>query len=449
MRGLKMSKHLQNLLLQELLPSAISGDKQIQSVANALTPMLHDLSRSLPNLLIFGRLGNQTPETMLPALQRLTDARNGLKPLSNELVEQLAWQFHVDFRELAKTSEELAAMTKESILWHRLKGTPASMKMAFALFGMPVKIEENNPAIHWASYQLGFNSSVTLDDLQKIISIAKEMAPTRCKLFRIYNDAFDFRPIIWSDGQHWSDGYWSLYSGVNYPDGTGGADDDLIVSFGNKHLFQSEKYIDTPHVIGVARHVTHSAICPYVDRPIWSRSKWGEQYVKNTGFTIGELMSIHWCERITISRIWDETKWSKRKWSISDTWDRKLPTWSMFTPSIAKSQAIYSDNGVWGDINAVYGVPTATILDKPPRWSDFSYSNGEPKSHTIDILERTTQTMSIGVEPVQPLHNIDSLVTNNHSSASKPKQDETWHGNWDERQWWQWFLYSKITEEKI
>lgn len=38
---------------------------------------------------------------MLPPLRRLVEARGSLAAPSEELVERLAWQLHVDFRETA------------------------------------------------------------------------------------------------------------------------------------------------------------------------------------------------------------------------------------------------------------------------------------------------------------------------------------------------------------
>ena len=128
-------------------------------------------------------------------MRRLTQARPGLRDLDIETLESLAWQFHVDFREVARTKEELAGMVLNSIPWHRIKGTPASIYSALALCGFSgITIEEHDPNMPWASYQLGFDEIASVDDLARIVAVCREMQPARCKLWRVYVDDYDMRP---------------------------------------------------------------------------------------------------------------------------------------------------------------------------------------------------------------------------------------------------------------
>ena len=207
--------------LLALLPASISDDPQMRAAAEALAPVLKALSLSIPNLLIFSRLGKQPPDAMSPPLARLTQARGGLKPLSLDELEQLAWQFHVDFREVCTTRDQLAAMVRNSIPWHRIKGTPASIKAALSLCGYSgISIEEDGTGDDWAAYQLGLSEITGLDDVRRIVTICREMQPVRCRLWRMYTPEYDFRPGVWSGPLPtcaWSECWWSNYSGVEVP----------------------------------------------------------------------------------------------------------------------------------------------------------------------------------------------------------------------------------------
>lgn len=139
----------------DLLPSSIAEDSTIKAAAASLDGMLLRTVQSVPNLLIYSRLlltaGRTSPFTLLPALQRIIDASGGLKALSTPELELLAWQFHVDFREVARTDAQLANMVLQAIPWHRIKGTPASIINALALFNYHAAIEEDGAGDHRAT----------------------------------------------------------------------------------------------------------------------------------------------------------------------------------------------------------------------------------------------------------------------------------------------------------
>lgn len=233
-----MAGRLQDTSFISLLPDSIAGDAAIRAAAASLDGVLRSLALSIPNLLIYSRLlltaGRATSFRLLPALQRLIDARGGLKLLSTAELELLAWQFHVDFREVARSDADLAKMILESIPWHRIKGTPAGIKRALALFGYDVGIEEDGEGDRWACYQLDLKNVLALSDVQKVFAVAREMAPVRCRLWRVYNSELDIRPIRLSLGPGLSLGYLSAWSGIPVPDAsdTGGSADDPLVSLG-------------------------------------------------------------------------------------------------------------------------------------------------------------------------------------------------------------------------
>lgn len=135
----------------ELLPSSIAEDTTIASAARALDGVLLRTTLAVPNLLLYARLNRSDTTGMLPALARLTVAGGGLKELGLPELEQLAWQFHVDFRDAATTTEQLTAAIRNSIPWHSIKGTPASLHAALRLFGYAAAIEEDGTGDYWAT----------------------------------------------------------------------------------------------------------------------------------------------------------------------------------------------------------------------------------------------------------------------------------------------------------
>ena len=56
--------------------------------------------------------------------------------LSKPVVDLLAWQWHVDFYELARTLKMKRAMVKGSIPWHRKKGTRWAILKALEMLGV-------------------------------------------------------------------------------------------------------------------------------------------------------------------------------------------------------------------------------------------------------------------------------------------------------------------------
>lgn len=426
-----MPRNLYDTPFCDLLPGSIAEDATIKAAAASLDGMLLRTVQSVPNLLIYSRLlltaGRSASFPLLPALQRIIDASGGLTPLSMSELELLAWQFHVDFREVARTDRQLAEMIVQSIPWHRIKGTPRSIINALSLFDYHAAIEEDGYGDHWATYQLGLPQIADIPTVQKILSIAKEMQPARCRLWRIYTDAFDRRPVIWSGGtrhDRWSDGWWTYYSGVDVPVGPGnGSDDDsdVVVSFGTRNAFQSEAYNpgDACGSFGATTH--YGFLAPYLDRPIWSRSAWGDVYPQNHGFAIGSLFSILWADRATTGRRW-RGFWDARSWLDYTGFDRKLPQWRMGQRAFSRSQAVFSEGHVFAESNACYSRPTAVILDAPPVWGASFWSNDAPARHLLKLDELFQESQPLTTPPVSPEpHPLVGFAS--CLSVSTPRQD--------------------------
>ena len=202
-----MMKYIGQTPLSALLPGSIRDDATVAASAASLDPIRRALAGGIPNILLWSRL-DPAPGRLCPPLQRLAELGGGLKALSEAELELLAWQLHVDFREAAATREQLAAMVRSAIPWHRIKGTPASIKQALALFGYSgIRIEEDGTGDHWATWQLGLPEIADEATVRHIVSICNEMQPARCRLWRIYTDVFDRRPIVPDVGPVLDDGY--------------------------------------------------------------------------------------------------------------------------------------------------------------------------------------------------------------------------------------------------
>lgn len=425
-----MSSRLQDMALLDLLPGSIAGDAQMVGAARACDAVLRPTSLALSNLLILARLWGQPTATMAAPLARLTAARGGLKPLSLAELEQLAWQFHVDFREVAATEAQLAAMVRQSIAWHRIKGTPASIKAALQLFGYEAELEENGPGRWWATYQLGLPELASLEDVRRMATICKEMAPARSRLWRVYA-GFDRRPIVLTDGPALSEGWLSYYSGtpVGMDDG-----DSVLVSFGRRTGVQAEQLYPGTESAALQTSQTLGSLCPYIDRFVLSYSRLGETYSANHGFVAGQIVSLIWAE-LTASG-----------------WDRPLPPWRINrVRRVARSQMVLScppdgrGTGTLGDSNARLGRTCATTYDGWGALSAYCLSGAVGRKQ-VELTEMLHQHEVLGVAPVgvgqaAPCAAVFGLT----ASASAPLHKTSWGGPWRREPWWPYLGQVNIT----
>lgn len=115
-----MAKDIQSFSLQDILPSSINGDMQVDAASKALDPELQSVSRDIREALIYSRI-DELPEPV---------------------VDLLAWQWHVDFYDIAKTLEMKREMVKGSIRWHRKKGTVWAIRKALEMLGIESEVIE-------------------------------------------------------------------------------------------------------------------------------------------------------------------------------------------------------------------------------------------------------------------------------------------------------------------
>lgn len=102
-----MSKDLQSISLLDILPPNLLADEQINAAAQALDDELQKITAATKEALLLPRL-DELPE---------------------EVINLLAWQWHVDFYEpVGMDIETKRRLIKNSIAWHRIKGTPAAVE---------------------------------------------------------------------------------------------------------------------------------------------------------------------------------------------------------------------------------------------------------------------------------------------------------------------------------
>lgn len=115
----------------------------------------------------------------------------------------------------------------QGLQFHRLKGTPYSLKQALSWYGLTgIIIEEEGAGEKFANFQIGFDELPDVLEVNTIIDVARLAAPLRSKLFRLYNKEHDVRNFILGHSP-WGD-ILSDYSGVRL------TEDGPKLSFGRK-----------------------------------------------------------------------------------------------------------------------------------------------------------------------------------------------------------------------
>lgn len=342
-----------------------------------------------------------------------------------------------------ETADQFRSRVIKAYRWHLLGGKTEGLPEILRFYGFDALAVDNlrrcQPS-RWAEFQIGLATPTTqqeqqflLGQVENLVWLVNEYKPARSMLARLYTDTYNREPTIYSQGPLWSDGFYSQFSGVPVP-----GLDDLIVSFGMVYLCRAEQ-ADPRAEFGVESAL--GMLIPYVDRPMWSRSDWGATYPLNSGFTVGELFSVHWCAKITASASW-EGAWDARPWAEDVLWDRILPAWTLARRSWCKAQAVPSwpgavlprgRDGAYGDINACYSVPTVVISGKPPRWGAFAYSDEDRRRQEIPILEQFHEVFRAAAAPFHAEDELSAVSATDVARAAPVHTDD--HAVWGRSRW--------------
>lgn len=112
-----MARLLENIKLADIAPPSLTSDKNVQDLFTAIDPNLQQVSEAVSEAFIVSRI-RELPEPVL---------------------DLLAWQWHVDFYELAKNLDAKRDMVLGSIAWHRKKGTRWAIIKALEMLGVEAK----------------------------------------------------------------------------------------------------------------------------------------------------------------------------------------------------------------------------------------------------------------------------------------------------------------------
>lgn len=113
---------IKTVRLCDLLPVNIRADPDVEAAAQAIDRELQSVTADVKEALLLPRL-DELPESVL---------------------DLLAWQWHVDFYEpIGLSLDKKRALIRQSIAWHRYKGTPAAVEeIVRALTGCEATVRE-------------------------------------------------------------------------------------------------------------------------------------------------------------------------------------------------------------------------------------------------------------------------------------------------------------------
>lgn len=102
-------------MIKEVLPPSLKQDENITKLVEVFDSSFVDINQEVRNVLIYSR--DELPE---------------------ELLDLLAWQFHIEGYEFTQDIKAKRSLIKAFVELHRLKGTPAGLKKAAELSGSKV-----------------------------------------------------------------------------------------------------------------------------------------------------------------------------------------------------------------------------------------------------------------------------------------------------------------------
>lgn len=326
----------------------------------------------------------------------------------------------------------------QGLKFHRLKGTPYSLKQALSWYGLTGIIIEEEPAgKHFANFQIGFDELPDVLDVDTIINVAKSAAPLRSNLFRIYNRDHDIRNFI-LDHSSWGD-ILSDYSGVRL------TENGPKLSFGRK-MFAEAK-------------VGNYEVKSFSETEQWSFAIIEDGFKLNCG-------------------ILDETKISEPVYpnhyhsdsviENSDYIGEKIPDNLIQPVTFCRAMIVLSDaNSVLGDHQYSFSGSYKKLNDEPFRLSFHKLSMHANYSEAILIEVRKlseitadakydgkltaerafSEDFSVSLAELSP--EIETSIESELFAEATYKGNSTWSDNvhfdipWNEQNW-----YGKMTEDE-
>lgn len=302
----------------------------------------------------------------------------------------LVWEYGL--QDLLPYLPDARSAIAQGIVWQRIKGTPASVRLALSWlnYGTPAIEEEVPDGTHWSEYMVDPGGVPERARLISAKQLANLSAPVGTMLSRIYH-GYDVRRFM-LDGSAFGD-LLSDHSGVRDA-GLG-----LVLSFGRSNASDAELGDTVRIAANQAR--AHGAHNKYDDRPIWDFSRFGDVPVRNH-----QIMHAHLFQMIG-------------QGVQVDQFDAE----EMVQP---KAAVILSDGFVLGETNAaLFPIEYHEVGTPEPLSAGFSLS-GEPwrifKRPVDERFERQTDTA--GIYPFESTAAVSGGATRVSYAASPMATDQ-------------------------
>lgn len=150
---------LKNLQLTQLLPASIAADATVKNISRAVETILQTVA------------GQTSAVLLLPHLDELPEA----------IIDELAWQYHVDTYSADFSIEVKRQLIRQSIAWHHKKGTPAAVTDMLSTIYASAQLEEfweyGGEPYHFR-VTVGedrTDSAQTIDDAIRVIKLSKNV----------------------------------------------------------------------------------------------------------------------------------------------------------------------------------------------------------------------------------------------------------------------------------
>lgn len=111
----------QSIRLADIMPENLLADERVKNAAAAIDTELSKVARLCSEVLLISRI-DELPE---------------------EVIDLLAWQWHVDFYDSEYDLETKRKLVKQSIDWHRRKGTPSVLREVVSAVLEDAVVSEN------------------------------------------------------------------------------------------------------------------------------------------------------------------------------------------------------------------------------------------------------------------------------------------------------------------
>jgi len=177
--------NIYNIDLLDILPESLKQDPQIQAMCAAITLQLQAVSNAIIECILLPRIDE----------------------LPGEVLDLLAWRFHVDFYDASYPVETKRQLVKNSLAWHMRKGTPSAVeKLITAIFGdgeVQEWFEYGGQPYHFKV--LTSNNAAITTDVQRFERAVQSVKNTRSVLEAVEITATDELNLYFGDIVHIAD----------------------------------------------------------------------------------------------------------------------------------------------------------------------------------------------------------------------------------------------------